>query len=614
MHAHDSPTIAGLLGRRDAAALAVVLLCAGVLALPILGSGHCVSRNDDWLKNWTFHANARLAIMRDGQWPLWTPYLGGGFPVAGDPEDPAFSPILWPTLAAGEVVGTKLFAAVAYALLAAGTYVVARIGSHMAPWPSAFCAALVASSGWVPARLLSGNINELWFCAFPLLAALIVCCRGWGSFAAGVLGLAAIATDGKLVWPSVMLALAAFACCRPRMAGLWRVLCAGALAVLLASVKLFPVAEVFGFAGGAFSPDLATHPRGYGPGAISSYGLGRLLAYLFTDRYYLLGNFASPLHVGAVAAAMAGVAAVAAWRASWRTSLFLLLFVWLAASYRAPVDLFWWLHRVAPFDSMTNPVKYFNFFIVLAVCLLAGRSLALLPRSLGPRGRVRLAVAVSAVALGPAFVSSWTVNRHTWVFQPDPIEPAHEFHQVKGRGLSRMADRPAKAESYRNVLAGIGTIDWYATLRLPECAQPRLFIDPNAVEIKNSAYRGELYVVGPQGQGGQARMLSLSPNRVRARVSVSAASRLVLNQNWAPGWRWDGGRTGPYEGLCSAPIDASTGGTVVLRYEPRSFLFGAAVSVATCAGLVLVSVALVGRSADPGGRAKGCACSGPRRS
>jgi len=62
----------------------------------------------DW-DQFTFrYATPRLAMIRDGQLPLWNPYVGGGNVLLAHPHCPAFSPWYLPTLLLGAPLGLKV--------------------------------------------------------------------------------------------------------------------------------------------------------------------------------------------------------------------------------------------------------------------------------------------------------------------------------------------------------------------------------------------------------------------------------------------------------------------------------------------------------------------------
>ena len=62
----------------------------------------------------------RVAILRDGQLPLWNPYTGGGNVLLAHPHCPAFSPWYLPTLVLGAPLGLRFSVVLFVALGAVG--------------------------------------------------------------------------------------------------------------------------------------------------------------------------------------------------------------------------------------------------------------------------------------------------------------------------------------------------------------------------------------------------------------------------------------------------------------------------------------------------------------
>ena len=74
--------------------LALVVAFAGVAMFthPMGIAGHDEFRNNDWLNCRSFDVLTRRAILQDGEYPLRTHLLGGGFPVALHPSDGSWPP------------------------------------------------------------------------------------------------------------------------------------------------------------------------------------------------------------------------------------------------------------------------------------------------------------------------------------------------------------------------------------------------------------------------------------------------------------------------------------------------------------------------------------------
>jgi hypothetical protein len=99
-----------------------------------------------------------------------------------------------------------------------------------------------------------------------------------------------------------------------------------------------------------------------------------------------------------------------------------------------------------------------------------------------------------------------------------------------------------------------------------------------------SGYRGETFT---ESGVGRASIVSFSPNEVVVQVDgAQTGDRLVLNQNFDPGWHANGAATEPYRDAIATKLTAPSG-TVTFRFWPRGLTPGLIVFVITLAGAVV---------------------------
>lgn len=541
----------------------------------------------DWVCHAAMHAQIRHCILHDGQFPFRSPLFGGGYPIVCYPESPQFNPLFIFSLLLGEGLGLRLMSTSHVVLAVVGTYALARqLG--LARAASMFAALTLALSSWFPARLASGNVNEGSYGLLPLT---LFCFerskRRRSYFVATVLLWAWVLMDGKLSWLSMSLFWGVYALLRGvRVQAGGLAFCVGplgryaavmAFVVGIGMVRIVPAADLLREIGGLTSPSLPTHLPLYGD-HIDAYSLGGLVLGL--------GHHAawrSDLCVGYVAAALALAAAFMAWRRAGVFVVLLILFAWLSMAHRVPVDLFRVLRLAPGFSAMTMPWKYFGFFVVLTVSLLAGCGLHHWIRAVRPKGRPALVAAVLLAGVVPAFYM------HTRRFQFDiftePIpgaQPVAETYHVRGAGMTFTDHRPARANMYVNVLRGVGTLDYHLSVPLPTSVVPRFLVDAANTARPNPRYRGECYFVAGTGQ---ARLLTNTANRIVIQAEVSRPGRLVLNQAYDRRWRSVEGKVEPYHGLLSAPLPSTGAHRIEFVYRPTTFYVGLA--LALLAALVL---------------------------
>ncbi|MGD0897622.1 MAG: hypothetical protein ABR915_07280 [Thermoguttaceae bacterium] len=85
----------------------VLILASLVYCLPLFLQWDGWGRGD-WDQSTFRYLTPRLAMLRDGQLPLWNPYVNGGNVLLAHPNCPAFSPWYLPTLLLGASLGVRL--------------------------------------------------------------------------------------------------------------------------------------------------------------------------------------------------------------------------------------------------------------------------------------------------------------------------------------------------------------------------------------------------------------------------------------------------------------------------------------------------------------------------
>ncbi|MEE2829913.1 MAG: hypothetical protein VX498_12050, partial [Myxococcota bacterium] len=237
------------------------------------------------------------------------------------------------------------------------------------------------------------------------------------------------------------------------------------------------------------------------------------------------------------------------------------------------------------FTTIVQPIKYFNFFLVPLLALLAGLGLDRLS-SLRPR----LAWAALPLFLAWPFIHNGTALKERF---KHPVEagPVQDFHQlaqvghadwaswdpeeIERRGrehLLRELARPEQAREYWGAKRNVGIIDWYGTIEMDEAAIPSRYITPSGRLVDNPRYPG---AEGWFSEGeGQIESLEIGPTRITARVETNGPARLVINQNHLPGFYARGGQLAEVNGLLAIDIAGPGSHQVQFRYRPMKLLLG----------------------------------------
>ncbi len=595
----------------DLLAFGVVLLVTTLAWLPTLTSGHRINPVDDFLLHASRHEAVRKSILEYGTLPLRSHWFGGGFPTLGEPEDPALNPLVLLSVVFGSVMGPKLIAFLAVLGSGLGTYALTRYILDFTRWGALFSALMVGTSLFVPHRMAGGNLTDIGAAYLPLCMLLLaLACRGHRAalFLLPLL-LYTMLSDGKQTFFVAMLylgvlclldavpvfnRLAPLAPTRRFDARALKVLVLVlAVAFFVGMVRILAVLELLDARGGL----MGVEPFGH-------VGLKGAIGLKWHTLWHLVSGwhgFSGDMTVGWLPLILLGIGCCFFWKKCLPWAIVLVLCVWLMLADTVSLNLFRMLEGLPVFRSIGRPSKYFGFEIVLSIAIGAGQFFWLLQRFRYRWLEHICAVVLIIVGVSFFYPKALADQRGTYTVEiaREGWAPEPEFFNVQGLGLLRNRSEPPGAVGYLNVLQNVGTIDWYAAITLPENAVPRYFVDASNRGIRNPEYRGEAYFVTEAGASGE-RLSSVAaptfrPNSMTVEVTVRKPGILVINQNYHAAWRTDRGELFDRKGLIALRLRETGSYTIHLRYLPRSFVAGLAVSVLSLAGWVLACWTFLGR-------------------
>jgi len=310
----------------------------------------------------------------------------------------------------------------------------------------------------------------------------------------------------------------------------WDAVAMGALAVMLATaaslVRLWPVAEVLGSGKRLL-------------GTTEGNSLRDIGVMLFNGPF-LIGAVSIPVAVFGIAKRRALPVVVSG-----------AVLVWLAVGYGVTPSAFAMLRKVPPYTMLRAPARFLTLFALYyaVVAAFGVRWLEVWARARRwPRWPALLACGLLVANLIPLLVNQSRRARERSTMNP-PTAIAGEFRQARG-------DRWL-ASSY--MAMGRGTLSCFDDYDVPESpalrgdlAQEELLVEPAAGTVSRVAW---------------------SPSRIDLHAELTRPSRIVINQNWHPGWRSSVGVVVNDEGRLA--IDAPAGTSeLTVRFLPRSAVGG----------------------------------------
>ncbi|MDB4943198.1 MAG: hypothetical protein JWP97_2732 [Labilithrix sp.] len=552
------------LGNRLAGSTAVRLAVFALLALALVYTSleHAGSINEfrDAQVLIGYERAAVDTVRHFGQLPLWNPYYCGGLDGVGAPQSRFASPTLLVSLLfgaeRGEIVLVFLFAVLGME----GTYrwLRTRVSS---PAAAAVVAPVFALSGQFAVAYFRGWTNFFGFELVPwILLGLTLAGRGrvrgvaiasvafavmlgfGGSFAAPLVAVAAAVESLRILHEQAP---------GTRRRALLMLLVTASFMFAASLVRLWPIAETLEAA-----PRIMAGTPGHLPRA--------LYAAITTPLTSKDGDILLPgsFFVGTAFLALAALGATD--RKALRGLLAVFVFVWLAAGYLRKPSLFGLLRELPVFSALRYPER-FLWLAILFACEPAAHALAKIP--LVGEGR-RWRVAVWAVLGGAvAFTIVGEIGAFHRVAAQRSLFPIRD-----GEPLPFRQSRGNRWVAAHVEALGLGSLSCWETH--PVVQTPLLRADLPAEEYLSEATR----------DAGTVKRISWSPNRIVVHASVTKPARLLVNQNWHPGWHASGGTVVSDGGLLAVDVPAGEH-DVELRFRPWSTVGGGLVSLTALAML-----------------------------
>lgn len=550
----------------------------------------------DW-DQFTFrYETARLAIVRDHEWPFWNPYANGGTVLLAHPHFPALSPWFVIVLLLGAQVGLRVQVFALMAIGAIGMALWARHHGRSTP-ASVFAGVVLMMSAHFALHITEGHLEWTTLGLMPWVALGME--RALQGRTTAILGTAVVLASalllGAIYIPAIFLPFfTIWACALAVYSRRWapmRIWCVVALvAIGLSAVKLVPNV--------GFALQVPREKTEFQRTTLHTM----LSAWLRPDQAALYVQYrgstledpptedpeARPLlidaefheygaYLGVAGTLLALLGVGLSWGRHWPLYVSAAVFGVMAFGVVSPLDLWALLRQLPLYEQLHVPSRT----LVVVVFAAAFASAAGLDAVLSPhvsRRRQWIAWAIVSVASIELLVMGRSLFSQVFRIPPPVTAPFDTFaHRPAPPEASSLVPATMKSLLVPALRSNSGTLNGYENLSIPK-GQVRSVDDPE--------YRGEAYFTEEESRAAITRW-TMSTQEIA--VTASSHSTLIINQNFDRGWKAAytvGGRRTPLvvratgDGLIGVEVPGGSG-VVRLSYWPPGLTLGALLSLAT---------------------------------
>ncbi len=237
---------------------------------------------------------------------------------------------------------------------------------------------------------------------------------------------------------------------------------------------------------------------------------------------------------------------------AWPWLLLGAAFTWLSFGPYAPVDAFRVLRQFPLFSSMRGPLRYFNFPMLLVLCVVAGVGFDWLvihiKKQLGPeRERLSRAAAPLLLVLAifsclPAAQQVRALYRTSFIYAAEEL-PQQTSLEAEGLRPEFSGEDLLNLRVYSNVLRGVPTVYSPEDIPIKIGAQPARWLGARGDFEEEASYHGEAWVRGEAVSGtvqpsisGSAEIVAYRGHVIEVSHQLDEAGVIIVNQNHWPGW------------------------------------------------------------------------------
>ena len=548
------------------------LLLAGIATLPLYTHPSYISNHGDVNRGLIYNAIAKRDIL-SGHLPAWNQYICGGMPLVGDLESWFLHPIFFLTLPFSEVIAMKITYTLVLASVFIGFYAFARIILTFKIAGAALFSIILAFSGYVSAHLAEGyyvwvaSAYVPWFLLFamlalkhvkfiPLAGLMLAFMFGTGSMHLAVYSMLFIG----IVYAFPVVESKLF-----RRVSIW--IAMGMFFVILSAVKLLPALSLLTATSSreGFAPALMMLPE-------ILFGRGLLGPVMSAGQTIRWGEFDA--YIGVVVGVLTLFGAFVLRKKIWQEyRSFLVASIAMAIIAFLPLPItHGFISHIFDLFRMPSRVLLFGIF---GIALVTGFGIDAISSSrikLGIKSLIIFVVVLDLIS------NDSTLFSRTFSVPTPELHAETNFQRVGHAYTS--SDETYYRAVYLDFLENRGTNDVCRFYQAGPYSRAIDETDPRYIS------QGEVYL--DNAKSGTVSHTMNAQSQYSIHADIASATRIIVNQNYYPGWIASSGQVVEnYHGVIAIPIAPGIY-DIALSYKPNTVYWGMIISLIGClAGGVL---------------------------
>lgn len=553
----------------------------------------------DWDQHFMLNAMPRETILEFKQFPLWSPHYCGGNVMLANPQSGFLSPLYIFVLIFGEVIGLKLLIIIYLISGLVGMFLLAR-HMNISLISSYLTAFLFMLSGLYAMHVSVGHTVWMQIAFMPYVFLFYLkSLENTRYVFLSALFMAFIFFGGG-IYPLLFITLflgfyAAIASIKElgkvKLKHLRNLVIILVLFIMLSSIKLIPMLE---FAKGYSYAKLDSQNNDFKKmiESLTFRDVESRMGYMYD---YRINGYTEEIwnwheyhtYIGFLPLFLFLVGSVLLLRKEWPLILTAFIFFLIAWGNSSIVNI-WGMLRQFPLISDLHGASRFLTVFIFSLALIIGKFTSIFENhENSPKAnfqdakkafrffvhkklffkfkskkydisRILLILLVLVIFIDLFLVNS-QLFKHSFVVKPLKVE-RQEFAQVTGF---------KEKTQYPTFLANLGLVSCFEKVKPKLRAIPKFDTKTGAIYTN---YIGEAYML----ENNETQEITyFSPNKIKIRTNESGT--LLLNQNYANGWKVENGEIKNVNGLIGA--EAEKNQEIVFYYLPNSFVFGSVITI-----------------------------------